>query len=219
MPDSLATYGDGIKWEIGLSTAALAGMGTQFEVLLAQADRFRYFAAFTAVVLLAGIYVAAETLRWLNGVPTWKARIEEIDGKGPMSGAALAADREKLQSRIEKARTTVPRWHVASRGLFFVGCLLFACGIVWAAVEPLKSVDKKTGDVSSSPRYVVTYSAVHQTNHGREAHTFLLDQTTGVLWQMICEPDGRMVGFRRVRRLDEKGNPEPPASDSLEKQP
>lgn len=59
------------------------------------------------------------------------------------------------------------------------------------------------GGTSPAPpvasRYAVTYSAVHQTNHGREAHTFLVDETTGNLWQMRCTPDDS-VEFKGIQR-------------------
>jgi hypothetical protein len=48
-------------------------------------------------------------------------------------------------------------------------------------------------------RFAVAYSAVHQTNHGREAHTFLINESTGELWQMVCAPDGT-VAFTQIQR-------------------
>jgi hypothetical protein len=57
-------------------------------------------------------------------------------------------------------------------------------------------------------RYTMTQSAVHRTAHGMQAHTFLLNQQTGAVWQMICDQKGNVVAFQRVKRLDLDGKPE-----------
>jgi hypothetical protein len=58
--------------------------------------------------------------------------------------------------------------------------------------------------------FVVVQSAIHQTAHGREAHTFLLDQEKGALWIMICAKRGT-VEFRRVQIVNVSGGLEDPS--------
>ncbi|WP_263356864.1 hypothetical protein [Acidicapsa ligni] len=53
--------------------------------------------------------------------------------------------------------------------------------------------------------YEIVYSAAHKTNHGLQVHTFLLNQSTGELWQMVCAADG-LVSFRKLQRRDVEGN-------------
>ena len=50
--------------------------------------------------------------------------------------------------------------------------------------------------LTTTSQFAITYSAVHQTNHGREAHTFLI-KATGDVWQMEC-PKGDLVTFKPV---------------------
>jgi hypothetical protein len=64
---------------------------------------------------------------------------------------------------------------------------------------PLPTPPVKAEFAQVPSHFAVTYSAVHQTNHGREAHTFLIDQSTGDVWQMICAPDGT-VAFNPIQR-------------------
>ena len=60
-----------------------------------------------------------------------------------------------------------------------------------------------------SARFSVVYSAPHKEPSGRpRIHTFLLDETTGELWQMVCV-DASAVQFRKVRveALPQLGSP------------
>jgi len=87
-------------------------------------------------------------------------------------------------------------------GLFpMIGAWLFLAGVLllWCKHTPLK-VDAAPAVVTPaevSPRYAIALSAIHMTNHGREAHTFLINQSDGKLWQMVCSPDGT-IAFNEV---------------------
>jgi hypothetical protein len=78
-----------------------------------------------------------------------------------------------------------------------------------------KSDSGGSGTLSpASPHYEVTYSANHRTSHGRETHTFLLNQATGEIWQMVCSADGK-VEFRQLRRLDTAGKEQAAISNAM----
>jgi hypothetical protein len=83
----------------------------------------------------------------------------------------------------------------------FAVALLTLCfgvvGVFFYKAEPEKRAQETN-------RYVITQSAVHRTNHGMEAHTFLLDQVTGTIWQMVCQK-GDQVAFREIQRMDANG--------------
>jgi len=89
------------------------------------------------------------------------------------------------------------RWDVLG---IVIGAVVFSviAGLLWRGGPPKQPL------VAGPPpaRYAITYSAVHQTNHGREAHTFLVDETTGHLWQMRCTTDDT-AQFKRIQREGE----------------
>jgi hypothetical protein len=51
-------------------------------------------------------------------------------------------------------------------------------------------------------RFTITQSAVHKPRKGMEAHTFLLNQQTGEVWQMVCDGPSGAVSFRRAPWLE-----------------
>ena len=217
MADALSSYGEGVKWQIGLSTAALAGLWAKLEFLLDQPVEVRYAAAGIAALLVASVWVGAEYLRWLIKVPTIKDRMAAIEAI-PIGNrtAEQTADLARLNTSYQEARDAIPSWHRASVITFFVTCLVAAAG-VFAAVSRLQPAKKTDSPTPVALRYQIALSAVHQTGHGREAHTFLLDQSTGDVWQMVCTNEG-LVSFRRIRKLDFDGKPEQTASGkALEK--
>lgn len=91
--------------------------------------------------------------------------------------------------------------------LAVIGMAVFA---IYQSMQPKKngqSDQTHAGPTLPAPHYEMVYSAIHHTKHGQQAHTFLLDRSTGDLWQMVCSPDG-LVSFRRIRRLDVNGKVE-----------
>jgi hypothetical protein len=91
-------------------------------------------------------------------------------------------------------------------GLFpMIGAWLFLAGVLllWSRHVPAK-VDAGPAVVTPAEaplRYAIALSAIHMTNHGREAHTFLINQSDGKVWQMVCSPDGT-IAFNEVPKHD-----------------
>jgi len=85
--------------------------------------------------------------------------------------------------------------------------LAFGAAVFYAFVVHLwythtpKPPPEKVGSSPPPSHYAVAYSAVHQTHHGREAHTFLIEESKGDLWMMECAPNGA-VSFNRIQRDD-----------------
>jgi len=220
MSRALSSYGEFVKWQIGLSTAALAGLWTKFDllsVLSLQPFWWRVGIVGFVALLLFNIFSGVEYLRWLSGIPNWKERVKEIVAEmGPLNTLERTLKQNEKRASFEKnlcaADTMVPMWHGLTLGSFLAVCLFALVGLAAAAQWPLHTADQKAGTTPppGAARYTVTYSAVHRTANGRtEAHTFLLDQWTGELWQMMCGPAGR-VSFQHIHRLDFEGKYELP---------
>jgi hypothetical protein len=173
-------------------------------------------------------------------VPGMLDRYLRIAAKGKpkavsvQNGGEPAAEEEKTAWPAEKNPDTATQKEWSSRpamiwktkaaanlsylflALAVIGLAVFA---IYQSVQPPKKnvqgEQPHVGPSSPPAHYEMVYSAVHHTRHGQEAHTFLLDQTTGDLWQMVCSVDG-VVSFRRIRRLDVNGKVEAQASVAVQ---
>jgi hypothetical protein len=152
--------------------------------------------AFAASIFFGVIY-----LPWLNLL----ARADE--GTSEIETLLLTASTDKIslleaeklerKSQKESCCQSSPGLKMIHNSAFAVALLTLCLGVVGAffyKAEPEKRPQE-------TKRYVVSQSAVHRTNHGIEAHTFLLDPVTGTTWQMVCQNSDR-VAFREIQRMD-----------------
>jgi hypothetical protein len=203
-PKTITYYADAIKWSVGLSGAAIGGIALHF----ADLERTPVWvhacvvaALFTfAVSIFSGIIY----LPWLNLIARADERISEIEALIPnVQGDGIRVlndERRERQSQRKAAVEQLPRLKRIHNVAFAVALLTLCSGVV--GVFFFKAEPKNQAQETN--RYVITQSAVHRTNHGIEAHTFLLDQVTGTVWQMVCQK-GDQVVFREVQRVDANG--------------
>jgi hypothetical protein len=160
-------------------------------------------------------------------VPGMLDRYLRIAAKGLLSPAATeknpdSATQKEWDSRATKIKLVKGAANLSygSLGLAVLGLALFA------AFHPFQKAHDENGGEQpgeknhgaagplAAPRYTIAYSALHHTNHGQQVHTFLLDQATGEVWQMVCSSNG-LVSFRRLHRYDSDGKVEaPPQGDT-----
>jgi hypothetical protein len=210
--DAASGYADGVKWLVGISGAAIGGAFTQYEQTWHQPLWVRGLLALDVVLFVISIWAGVNYLLWINAVRRAKERISEIDSKRTALGEIASEEKKReldndektSNAKLTKASQQLPGWHKAYSYSFSVAVLI-AAGILFIAIaRPIP----KPEAAESPQRFTIVLSAVHSTSHGRQAHTFLLDQKTGDLWQMSCDPQGNVVAFRRVSVLDANGRPE-----------
>ncbi|MBS1822065.1 MAG: hypothetical protein JST61_08855 [Acidobacteria bacterium] len=216
-PDSIAGYLDGVKWIVGLSGAVLAGVFLHPEQLDGRHPLMR-----PTVAVILGLFVVSMIggvvyLLWLLRIKRVKENLNEINEElaapftipDPVRRTWLEAEKKKLETEKDGSSKETEQWFNVLLWPFSIGALaigvIFCLSVVWPK-KPVV-VDKPVAPVPL--HFTVVQSAVHKTDHGMQAHTFLLNQQTGEMWQMVCDQKGAVVGFRRVRRLDPDGNPEP----------
>ena len=104
----------------------------------------------------------------------------------------------------------MPSWHryytrSFSAALACATLAIFVSMYSAATAKRREPVKTDAGKIIAQPHvthYSVVYSAVHAVGKNRkEAHTFLMNDETGELWQMVCDAGGRVV-FRKVVRID-----------------
>jgi hypothetical protein len=228
---AIATYGDGVKWLVGISAAALGGAFLHVKEINEQPPAVRVVIAIAIVAFFVSIYGGVNYLLWLNGLAASKERIRESNeklqsetDKGKRN--ELQAHVEKQERRIARAESTMPTWHriytIAFSSALLVATFALCCAVIAghdekkpAAPPPEDSTERKaSAEPAPLARFHIVYSAVHQTGHGREAHTFLIDDQTGKLWQMVCSGKDA-VAFRLVERTganaEAAGSPAPQA--------
>jgi hypothetical protein len=210
--DAASGYAEGVKWLVGISGAAIGGAFTQYEQIWHQPLWVRGLLALDVVLFVISIWAGVNYLLWINAVRRAKERISEIDAERTALGDTatdakkrdLDNNKKPSNAKLTEAAQQMPRWHKGySRS--FSAAVLIAAGILFIAIaRPIP----KPEAAESPQRFTIVLSAVHSTPHGSQAHTFLLDQKTGDLWQMSCDVQGNVVAFRRVAVLDANGRPE-----------
>jgi len=215
--EAAAGYVDAVKWIVGLSGAVLAGIFLHPEQLDGRPQGVRVALIVVVAFFVISIGGGVGYLLWINRVRRVKERITEIDEETAtpvvvpdlVRQGALNEERKELVVERDGASTEMSSWFQLLLIPFFIasvgGGAVFCLSIFWP-----KKVIPPVPPVAIVPlHFTMTQSAVHHTAHGMQAHTFLLDQQSGEMWQMVCDQKGAVVGFQRIRRLDVKGNPEP----------
>jgi hypothetical protein len=140
-------------------------------------------------------------------------KLEEDHAQGKIKDTDYTERQLHGQREVDRARKwrgwyhgTV-LWAFALAVLFSVALLAFGIFSPSSSKKDDDGSQKVVGQVSDRDRYTIVQSAVHRTAHGREAHTFLLDQEKGTLWVMTCSKKG-IVEFHRVETLNFNGAPE-----------
>jgi hypothetical protein len=209
--EAVLGYIDAVKWIVGISGAVMAGVYLHPEAVTTLSLEAKRCLA--AVMLLFGVssFGGVVYLLWLNNVRRKKELLAETEAKlaapafvpNPDETRELEKKRDKLKRKLARAQPSLNAWYWIFTWAFYGAAVLTVLFFM------LRIVRTKDPVVVEPLHFTVVQSAVHRTDHGMQAHTFLLNQQTGEMWQMVCDQKGTVVGFRRVRRLDVNGNPEP----------
>jgi hypothetical protein len=223
--DAAAGYIDAVKWIVGISSALLAGVFLHPELTSGWPLWGKGALVLMLLLLGASIVGGVVYLLWLNRLRRCRERIAEIDKElsspvvvpDPQRTQKLRDEKIALLKEDEDSKGTQMFWYWAFILTFLVGgsigIIAFCAQVVYGQKPKDDCRDKKKdGDAKTvlvDPlRFTIAQSAVHRTAHGMQAHTFLVNQQTGEVWQMICDQKGNVVAFQRVKRLDLNGNPE-----------
>jgi hypothetical protein len=202
-PKTISYYADAIKWSVGLSGAAIGGITLHFTDLERTPGWVHACVVAALFAFAVSIFSGVIYLPWLNLIARADERISEIETLLPTSGtkiSVLEAEKVERQSQRKAAVDQLPLLKMIHNLAFAVALLTLCLGVVgvfFYKAEPGKQTQETN-------RYAITQSAVHRTDHGMEAHTFLLDQVTGTIWQMVCQK-GDQVAFRKIQRMDANG--------------
>jgi hypothetical protein len=200
--DSHSLSREGSKWMVSIAGAVVAGAFTQYDKVLLLPVWLKISFLFAIFVFLCITFLGVSQFYWLNRASNQEARVNEP--------TLTDAERSAASDGLRQAKDQVKNYHYALMGCF-AAATLFSAATLFGAVLVGKPENKQGAvnfvDEIAAPApmpvlgYELVLTAVHQTRHGREAHTLLLNRETGETWQMVC--DGvAMIRFQKVHKVD-----------------
>jgi len=214
--DTIAKAGQGANWFVGLSGAAIGGALAKLELVERFPRSGKIFFVLAAGAFLvsigSGIYYFFQLLTAAQA----KEKVDRELARTPQIKAELDAARKERDQENAKLAT----FHWGAMLSFPFACLMtwfcLICVMLWGLAPDAATAAKPAAAAAVaapapiSPFTLVTVP-VHEHDRLLHDHTFLLNQQTGAMWLMTCQPD-KSVEFRRVKRLKLDGTPE--AEDS-----
>lgn len=229
-PDSArGQYGETVKWILAIASGAIGAGFLHINEIEAQAVWVQGLLALSFIAFVLSVWSGMYYLLWVTTVPVvrqtlgeYKAAIQELrdpNGSDAEKKAELESKIKIEEKKVSDAKDAMPGWHkfytYAFSAALACSALALLSGLVNHALAKGHSVDdgckKDVADHGGSQtpqhftHYSMVYSAVHRTAMGhREAHTFLMNDETGELWQMVCDGTKRVV-FQKVPRIERSG--------------
>ena len=224
---SYGSYAEGLKWVLTIATAAIAGAFLHIKEIEAESGTVQVFIALALSAFVVCAWAGMHYLMWFNLVALRKERIKENQtaiNETDQTEAGLKR-RESLQKRIDSdtrdiqtSERTMPTWY----GIFtyaFSGALVFALLGIFISIgvhasiadhskgqeDPKKVIQVQNGSSAARDRFHIVYSAIHAAVHGKEPHTFLINDERGEVWQMVCQ-DKEHVTFQKIPVVPEPKN-------------
>lgn len=199
--DSISQTNQSINWLVGLSGGALGGALLKFDWLLklrfSAKVAFLIAACFFLASILWGVYYAFQML----AVGRFQDDLDKAKAEWPPDDNRI----NEAKQKVEKATKKAHGFHLKTMVTFLVAGI---ATIVVLFLSLLAPPPAETKEVRPHPnKFLITTSQIYSKGRLSHSHTFLLNQQTGEVWQMICSKD-EFVEFRRVNRTNQDGTVE-----------
>jgi hypothetical protein len=221
--DAASSYRQGIVWVVGMSAAAAGGAFLHYDQAVALPTAAKVGLVLVVVLFLVAVWSGVNCLFWIFYKTSGEEKLKQLEedlAQKKIQPADYAAKKTKEEGEVADATKSRNRYHATLLWTFALAVLfssvLFAFGTFLSAKSTKDTCTQKQKDLREdavkpvADRFVVVQSAVHRTAHGKEAHTFLLDQQKGSLWVMTCSKRG-IVEFDRVQTVGLNGAQEDPS--------
>jgi hypothetical protein len=198
--DSIAQVSQSINWLVGLSGGAIGGALLKFDWLtklrLSAKLAFLTAACFFFSSILFGVYYAFQML----AVRRYRDELGEAQAEWPPNDKRT----DDAKNKLSKARGKARSYHLGTMFTFGLAGIATIVVLCIALLAP-PTVAKETKPPPN--KYLISNSQVYVRGRLSHSHTFLLDQQTGEVWEMMCRK-GNLVEFRRVVRTNRDGTVE-----------
>jgi hypothetical protein len=200
---------EGMNGLVVLASGILTFGAGLYKDLALGATAQKIFFVLSAVALLATILCGVFCSFWLNRY----ANLRENDRPpqqlpADRSAAIEPAETRQMPAPMRSAQKWYYRFYYSTLSTFCASMLLITTFLLVGVFTASASSKDKAGvqpcSVTVQPAppslgYSVAMSARHIGPRGAQVqHTFLLDQSTGKVWQMACHKGGQEVEFRRI---------------------
>ncbi len=225
VPTTMGWEREGMNGLVVLASGILTFGAGFYKDLALDTRGEKFFFACSACTLLLTILCGVMCVFWLNRY----ANLRENEGaqqQPPATDPATAKPRgaRAMPAEMQTARKWYYRLYYSTLSTFCAS-MFFITVLLLAGISSTGSSSKDKKDcqpcsvtvqaAAAPPRYNITVSAQHTGRHGVQVqHTFLLDQSTGHVWQMFCRKGSQEeeVEFRRIEVegvQDSRGVPTP----------
>ena len=198
--DPISKASQGANWFVGLSGAAVGGGLAKLEMV----EKFPFLGKLFFVIatffflwsIVSGIFYYFQLLALAQA----KEKLAREEGKEQKDEAAIKAAGGQRQRANDKIRL----FHFSAFVTFPLACMATVL-CLWFVIFAGTPVPPSP-PVSPTNHYSLTSATVFVGGRISHSHTFLLDEQSGDIWLMVCQPD-KTVEFRRVKRLKLDGTP------------
>jgi hypothetical protein len=198
--DSIAQVSQSINWLVGLSGGAIGGALLKFDWLLKLrlSAKLVFLAASCCFLssILFGVYYAFQML----AVGRYGDELNEAKAEWPPNEKRTNDAKDKVDKARDKARS----YHLGTMFTFGLAGIATIVALCIALLAPV-TVAKETKTPPN--KYLINNSQVYVKGRLSHSHTFLVNQQTGEVWEMMCRK-GNIVEFRRVMRTNYDGTEE-----------
>jgi hypothetical protein len=196
LASGILTFGAGLYKDLALGTIAQ-----------------KVFFVSSALALLATILCGVFCTFWLNRY----TNLREVDSasRQPATDQSRTEHPEvrEMPAPMRRAQKWYHRFYYSTLFTFCASMFLITTflliGVSSASALSTDKKDCQACSVTVQPtatmqsRYTIVKSAPHGGPRGAQVqHTFLLDQSTGTVWQMFCVQGGEEVEFRKIQVQD-----------------
>jgi hypothetical protein len=199
--DPIGQASQGANWLVGLSGAAIGGALAKLDWILKfpvwGKIGFLVGASFFMLSILVGVFYAFQ----LFATRQRKQKLDEEKARNPQ----VQHDLDEAKTNLDLANKKISKFHYATMITFAFACIATVSCLGAVLFNPVPS-DPKPLPVAQNA-YTLGNFPVHAGGRLSHSHTFLLNQQTGVVWQMTCTK-GNVVEFHRVRRTGLDGLPD-----------
>jgi len=196
--DSISQRNQSINWLVGLSGGAIGGALLKFDWLLklrvSARVAFLTAACFFLLSILCGVYYAFQVL----AVGRLQDELNEAKAEWPPNEDRTG----NVKRRLDKAQDKALSFHLGTMLTFGVAGLATIAVLFIALLAPPVEAKKETK--RPPDKYLISNSQVYIKGRLSHSHTFLLNEQTGEVWEMVCRSGG-LVEFRRVMRTNHDG--------------
>ncbi len=223
LPVTLDWYRDSVKWMVGFAALGLAGAAQAYVKVQGMSDEVKFcfvilVFSYTLALIFGTVYyrkltyfgnqyeyfhkiweayASQDEYAGLRGVePSYPEEAPDfLKPHDPLPGIKEVFF-QSAKKRFEDARKGYKPWGYLA--VIFLGIATLMTAVALSVGVYGKTSDPNPPQAAVVPHFVMVASSLHRGSDGHPTtHDFLLSETTGEIWQMVCKK-GNIVEFVKI---------------------